>query len=132
MGMGVVGTSGISQLGQAKLSDIAGERRLGNDDTNGSQSVLQIILTVDSAFADDPQNCRLPLGFHSDRYTSFPPTYVRKTSACELATSRSAGVSPLRGSLIRVQSAHFPGSRLPTSVSRLRARAPLMVQSSSC
>jgi len=43
--MGVVRAAlGVGQLGQAELADVAGERRLGDDEALGRERLAQLVL----------------------------------------------------------------------------------------
>jgi hypothetical protein len=68
MGMGVVGAaSRIGQLGQSQLSNVAGQRGLGNYEAFIGQRLTQSVLAFDATIPHHSQNGGMTLSLHIDR-----------------------------------------------------------------
>ena len=68
VGMSVVGAaSGVGQLGQPQLSNIAGQGSLGHHEAFIGQSLAQSVLAFDAAIPHHSQDSGMTLSLHIDR-----------------------------------------------------------------
>ena len=58
------GTVGRGDLGEPQLTDVARQRRLRDVVTFRLQPLAELLLAAHHVLPDDPQDGRVPLGFH--------------------------------------------------------------------